>query len=234
MNAFGGLDPETSVSAAYELVGQAAEKDDAARQHFEILETPNNVAKALYSIGFVGIKHQTSGVFNFCHDGRFQDRMFEPRDKMLVHPCYWMALNLTRDALAQTASEEIFDDYVITVISETPAIRRTQLGKMMSDLELMPTGEDGARKFEEWSLKAIQIIFAGKLANAVLHPNQDATQRRDIVATNVAEQGFWHRVYDDYKSRQVIFEVKNYRVVGRDEYRQMLSYLQAHTESSDS
>jgi hypothetical protein len=74
-------------------------------------------------------------------------------------------------------------------------------------------------------LDAVKIVFAGKLRNIQLHPNKAAPQRRDIVATNHATTGVWKRIYDDYKTRQVIFEVKNYSGIGMAEYRQVQSYL---------
>ncbi len=40
----------------------------------------------------------------------------------------------------------------------------------------------------------------------------------------MAERGFWKRIRDDYHSRQVIFEVKNFEELGPDEFRQVLSY----------
>lgn len=55
--------------------------------------------------------------------------------------------------------------------------------------------------------------------------NGDAIQRRDIVGTNTGKSDAWARIEKDYRVRQVVFEVKNYASVGRDEYRQMSSYL---------
>lgn len=49
-------------------------------------------------------------------------------------------------------------------------------------------------------------------------------QQRDVVATNMATVGFWKRILEDYKSRQVIFEVKNYEEIQPDDFRQALSY----------
>ncbi|HWU39071.1 MAG TPA: hypothetical protein VN203_15590, partial [Candidatus Acidoferrum sp.] len=66
--------------------------------------------------------------------------------------------------------------------------------------------------------------FSGKLANIQRKPNPGATQQRDIVATNMAEKGFWKRVRDDYRTRQVVFEIKNYEELGPDDFRQVLSY----------
>jgi hypothetical protein len=53
-----------------------------------------------------------------------------------------------------------------------------------------------------------------------LHPNKAGVQRRDVVATNVGESPFWRRIYQDYGTRQVIFEVKNYEALTADDFRQ--------------
>jgi hypothetical protein len=44
------------------------------------------------------------------------------------------------------------------------------------------------------------------------------------VATNIAERGFWKRIYEDYRSRQAIFECKNYAELDSDDFRQVLAY----------
>ncbi|MBZ5718369.1 ATP-binding protein, partial [Haemophilus influenzae] len=38
----------------------------------------------------------------------------------------------------------------------------------------------------------------------------------------------WNRILTDYGSRQVIFEIKNYKDLGATEYRQVNSYLYKH------
>jgi hypothetical protein len=58
-----------------------------------------------------------------------------------------------------------------------------------------------------------------------LTPNGAATQRRDIVGTNASNSKVWQRIERDYGIRQMVFDAKNYQDVGRDEYRQMSTYL---------
>ena len=90
----------------------------------------------------------------------------------------------------------------------------------------IPLGPDGASGFQEWVLRAVQILFASKLSNAEIDPNPwNAPQRRDVIAANMAENGFWKRVLDDYGSRQIVFEVKNYGTLKADDYRQIAAYL---------
>ncbi|ENT3138942.1 TPA: ATP-binding protein, partial [Escherichia coli] len=57
------------------------------------------------------------------------------------------------------------------------------------------------------------------------HPNGNAVQRRDIIGTNGGKSDFWKRVLEDYKTRQVVFDAKNFEELGPSEYRQLQSYL---------
>jgi hypothetical protein len=98
---------------------------------------------------------------------------------------------------------------------------------MISEFDRMPVGDAAASDFEEWCLRAIQVVFAVQLANIELHPNGAAVQRRDVVGRNLTQSPFWKRVHEDYGVRQVIFEIKNFRELGPDEYRQMLLICRA-------
>jgi hypothetical protein len=112
------------------------------------------------------------------------------------------------------------------VRSETPEIRKRKLRELITQLHTLKEGEEDAGKFEQWCLSAVQIVFATGIVNAQLHPNKNLTQRRDVVGRNTGHTDAWRRILDDYGSRQVIFEVKNYSSdLGPGEYRQMLSYL---------
>jgi len=98
------------------------------------------------------------------------------------------------------------------------------LGQTVEELPKIAPGEENASAFEDWTLRAVKIVFAGSLSNVALHPNGAAVQRRDIIATNSADKGFWRRILEDYKSRQVVFEIKNYSELSLDDIRQLLSY----------
>lgn len=195
-------------------------------QHMEILGTAEEALRTLYSIGFLGLRQPGAGSFLFCHDGKRPDVEIATDTQVLVHPCYWIAMNLSEIALDASQAQEIHDEYDIAVTSETPEIRSRRLGQLIAELGKIPLGTEGAGRFEQWVLQAVRILFAGGLVNAELHPNRAATQRRDVVARNECEAPVWKRIYDDYQSRQVIFEVKNYDTdLGATEYRQMNSYL---------
>jgi hypothetical protein len=226
--AFGNASPELTYKEAIERLEALflnRELDAVYQREFAILETAQQGIRTLYSVGFLGTKDLASNAFVFCHDGRNPSREFQVSDKLLIHPCYWMALNVTRDMLNANEAAEIHDEYEVEVYSEAPEIRRRRISQLMGYLDRVPVGDDGAKAFEEWCHSAIKVCFSGPLRNIELHPNGNAPQRRDVVASNQSECGVWRRVLDDYGSRQIVFEVKNRLGIEPDEYRQMLGYL---------
>ncbi len=226
---FANLSPELSYAQATDVLSDlgrhATVKENVeATRDWTILQA-DGVLRVLYSVGFLGIHDASSGTFIFCHDGRNPDKDFLATDRMLIHPCYWIGLNLTKSALAPEEAEVINDEYEIKVTSITPEIRASKIGKMMAEIGSIPEGIDGASEFEDWCLSALKTIFAGHLTNIEPKPNGSAVQRRDIVGTNLSKTPVWARIWEDYQTRQVIFEAKNFKNIGRDEYRQMSTYL---------
>nr|WP_091137777.1 hypothetical protein [Nitrosospira sp. Nsp14] len=224
---FSNGSPELSIGQSCDLVLDLMGSRQApeVKQQLEILDSPQEVLRSLYSVGFLGTHDKSSGSFIFCHDGKRPDKEFSSEDRVLIHPCYWMALNLTRNTLNPNEAEEINDEYEIQISSTTPKIREARLGSIIAELGKIKHGEAGAAEFEAWVFKAVKIAFAGQLENIELHPNGAASQRRDIVALNLGKSDFWKLVREKYKSYQVIFEVKNFEDLGSTEYRQMNSYL---------
>jgi hypothetical protein len=217
------------------LVSDASEKIDrvledpnlsaAVLQHLRIIGPAEDIAKALYGVGFLGILDRQHNTWVFSHDGKRPDKQIRAEDHLMVHPCYWNALNIQSSDLEQGVAEQIFDEYEITIYSQSREERATRLGRLISELTGIPIGQEGAEAFEDWCKRVIEIAFAKELTNIELHANGSAVQRRDIVATNQGVRGFWKRVRDDYKTRQVVFEVKNFAEIGVEEYRQVNGYL---------
>jgi hypothetical protein len=136
-----------------------------------------------------------------------------------------MALNSKKSEVEPEQAEDIYDEYDIEISSETPGIRNKKLLALIDHLDAIPEGGDGDSDFEIWCHKVIRICFAKSLRNVELKPNKLARQRRDVVATNLGEQGAWKRVREDYGVRQVVFEVKNYKGMTAADYQQIQSYL---------
>lgn len=226
--AFWNGPPIYRLSDVSDLILGVIRKDDYCapeQQQYAIFADAIDAVRALYSVGFVGIKEEGSEATVFCHDGRRPDRDFTEVDEIMVHPCYWMALNLTKRELHEDAASAINDEYDVRVKSETPELRRKSLGQLESELNGIAIGAGGAYAFEEWCFRVIRILFSGGLRNIVLHPNRIGLQRRDIVGTNHGSTAFWGRVLKTYDSSQVVFEVKNFSELDRDAFFQINSYL---------
>lgn len=192
---------------------------------FAIFNSGRQIYDALYSIGFFGYKEEEGAGHIFCHDGSpGTDREPGPDNEIIIHPCYWKYLGLTTEIPEHQMMVRINDEYQAHGRAEAVDYRTKQIGQIVDELPQLPMGKEGANEFEKWVSRAIAVLFAGKLINIELHPNKDAIQRRDVVATNMTMEGFWHRILQDYDSRQVIFEVKNYAELKIDDFRQVLSY----------
>lgn len=198
-------------------------------QHWRILGDSSEILRSLYSIGFLGLKSETTQAYTFCHDGKTTDVEFATGCTILIHPCYWMALNITDnpvDATDVAAINDEYDELKIEVASFSKEQRSRRLGMLIADLGAIDEGELSAAQFEKWCKEAIAIVYSGALSNVDLHVNGAAVQRRDVVGRNDGTRPAWKRILDDFESRQVIFEIKNFsHDLGPDEFRQMGSYL---------
>ena len=229
VSVFGSVKPELSLEIIEELTDSLPARDDlgqAEAQTLMILSSPEDIVHALYSVGFLGIWNAGASSWVFSHDGKSSDFSVDKSSRILIHPCYWIALNLQEEGLADGEIQQIHDEYDIEVRSETPEIRKHRLGQFIEELNALSEGEADAAQFEDWCLNAIRIVFATGIVNAELHPNKNLTQRRDVVGRNTGNTETWKRIHEDYGSRQIVFEAKNYSTdLGPAEYRQMLSYL---------
>ena len=227
VSSFRGSSSNISVQKAREILSGILEKDDhdlRVQRSLSIFANATELLQSLYGVGFIGIEDNTTNSFVFCHDGREPARDIEGNARLLIHPCYWLALNVQEDDELEHV-EEIYDEYDIEISSITDEQRKTRIGKMLEEIKEIAPGKDDAREFEEWCLRAIRLLFAGTLVNIELHPNKDGRQQRDIIATNMCETPVWERVYQDYQSRQIVFEVKNFAEIEQDEFRQINTYL---------
>jgi hypothetical protein len=225
--ALGELGPQFSVLDANDALEGLKNRttDIQLAQHFAILGEPEEILKSLYGIGFVGLIDKHSGNAIFSHDGKRPDRLFDESSMLLIHPCYRAAIGITQHSIDSNIAEQIYDEYDITISSEVKEQRNKAIGRLISELDSIEKGNDDATLFEDWVKRAIELIAARKLLNIQLRPNGNASSRRDIVATSMALDGFWRRIREDYGSRQIIFEVKNYEKLSADEYRQCSAYL---------
>lgn len=227
-SAFSSGASEMTLVEAANKVRPILEKDDHSpllQKDLAIFKDSMQVLQRLYGIGFLGIYDNKASSFVFCHDGRDPAKEVDSDAKILIHPCYWLALNLSEKTLDVDQAGEIYDEYDIEISSISEEQRNARIGQIIEEIKSIGHGHEGCSSFEEWCFQAIKLIFAGSLSNVELHPNKNGRQQRDILATNMESTPVWKRIFRDYGARQVVFEIKNYKDVGGDEYRQMNTYL---------
>lgn len=219
--------PVAQIVSHLETVSQTSDYSDFASRDLVLFENGGEMFSALYSVGFVGVKDDTSGNYMFCHDGTMTAlaTLGGSRDT-LVHPCYWKALGIAvTDAESEDVVLRVNDEYKVPLTDEPHALRIQRLGRLPEELGSIPEGKAGSRDFEAWVLRAVRLLFSGSLANAEMKPNPaNALNQRDVVATNATTTPFWRRVHEDYEARQVVFECKNYSALTPDDFRQVLDY----------
>ena len=196
---------------------------------FALLGTGGEAFFALYSVGFLGLEKTSTGALQFCHDGSPAEiDAIKTDQRCCVHPCYWKALNIQSELVEENILIQVYDENQPPDSNSLSDLRTKRIGQIISKLPQMSVGHKDAHAFEKWTLQAVQMLFSGKLSNAELKANGDAIQRRDVIATNCAAEGFWKRIREDYDSRQVVFEVKNFSDLKIDNFRQALSYSGEH------
>jgi len=220
-----------AVATYSEVVGalqdtiESSKHRDRASADFALMNDGEELFHALYSIGFIGLQDEHSNSVRFCHDGSSSDlASVRSGDRAMIHPCYWKALDARPGEVAPEILVDVHDEYEVPKTDEVKDQRKRLLGQLISELPKMETGNAHASDFEDWVFRVAKILFSGTLQNPELKPNPSAVQQRDVVATNMAQTGFWRRVRDDYQSRQVVFEVKNYVDLKIEDYRQAVTY----------
>jgi hypothetical protein len=207
-----------------DMLIESSSYDKPENSDFALFGSGGQILQALYGVGFIGLENKTRDGYIFCHDGSRSNLDLSSDLHIIVHPCYWKALDLQTTLPANDFVIQVNDEYDLRSCADIKDLRVRQLGQIIAELPRLPHGKEGSGQFEDWVFRAVKILFSGKLKNPELKPNPEAVMQRDIVATNMAPSGFWRRVYEDFETRQMIFEVKNYESIRLDDYRQVLSY----------
>ena len=225
-DVFRNAKPEFTVEdarAALQPVLSSTKYTTAVMQEFAILAEPIDVLRALYGIGFIGIR-DSQDRFVFCHDGNSPDKGIGGDEVFLVHPCYWMALNIVGDPLSPDAASDIHDeaegrgDYDIAVTEPNIDQRAAKLGEQIARLGNIPAGEAGQRDFEKWALQAVQTVFAGSLGDLKLWGPSQAQHGNYVWAVNYGRSESWKALITDFGCSQVLFRVCNSDMVPRCVY----------------
>jgi hypothetical protein len=148
---------------------------------------------------------------------------------MSIHPSYWDALDLL-DVLV-TEFGEGNDFGRLGIIGDFPgALNFEQYQNNLVDLndalKHVPVGTAGAYQFESLVGQVLELCFFRVLFNVEAQSRDVAgTVRRDWIASNRGEAGFWEMVRHRHCASQVIFECKNYEQLDADDFHQAGYYM---------
>jgi hypothetical protein len=193
---------------------------------------PELLIGLLYTIGFVGIRtNDKEIVYKSTESPLASMPMITHRSTMVIHPTYRDALsiqprlitNLGDDVRLQRSGIVIDLPESVSLFDYTKEIKRLQ-----GTLATLPTGDTAGadKKFEDLIGDVIKYCFFKALTN-VQPRSRDLSGKviRDWVAANHTAIGFWQMVRQQYDATQVIWECKNYRELGAEDFHQISYYM---------
>lgn len=100
------------------------------------------------------------------------------------------------------------------------------LAELLDEIRLIKPGHAHQSRYEDWIGKAILLCFSQALKNLESQRRDlEGQVRRDWIASNRAEKGFWEMVRTRYDATQVVFECKNYKRLAADDFHQIAYYM---------
>ena len=172
------------------------------QEELTILGEPREALRLLYSIGFLGILGSPSHAYAFCHDGRSSQKEITNDDRLLIHPCYWMALNLSTCLQDRSNPEDIHDEYDITVTEDTIKHRTKRLVGIAEALN----NTDQVTLLHTAIMQALKVVFSRALLDMEAGSSRHKSDTLDtIVALNTGQTPTWERIREDYETRHVLF-----------------------------
>jgi hypothetical protein len=185
--------------------------------------------RLLYNIGFVGLqKPGAEPQFRALGPQETSPPAISDEDEVVVHKCYWDALDLRDVLIRELPEDRAFGD--IGVLYDLPGgldpvgyqDRLEVLGQRLGSI---PLGEPGAADFEAAVGEVIKLCFFRALENVEHRVRDDeGVVIRDWVASNRAQTGFWAVMRQRYDATQVIWECKNYTGLKASDFHQVSYY----------
>jgi hypothetical protein len=90
-------------------------------------------------------------------------------------------------------------------------VQKTSGSYLCSEIKAIPSGKPAAKKFEAKVLEALRYIFDGDLtAWSPQKSTVGGLSIYDVIARVISENDFWKTIVNQFRSRYIIFEFKNY------------------------
>jgi hypothetical protein len=212
-----------------DLISNVLMKDDhelSKQRDLSFIEEPFQVIKRLYSIGFLGVFKESESLYVFSHDGRESESEIGAKAQLMIHPCYWLALNITDQALDSSNVTEVHDEYDVKLINDGGAeLRRKRVGQLLEEVKDIEIEGDFSSRYEDWCIEAIKLIFAGSLSNIQFLARGQQGLSRDIIANNAHSSDFWIKFLEAYSAKKVLFKIVNDSDLSKKDYVDIAQHL---------
>ncbi len=100
--------------------------------------------------------------------------------------------------------------------------------RILSDIRKLPSGKtnNADKKYEDLIVKLMASILYPHLDFADAQSRTDSgAQIRDLIFYNNRSYPFLQEIYDEYKSKQIVMEIKNVAEIERDHINQLNRYM---------
>jgi len=193
--------------------------------------TPDTFVKWLFGIGFVGIRRKGHDRVDFRSLGARSSiaPTLDATASVVVHPTFVEALGL-QDKVVGSLDETISLQAQGLLIDLPEAIDlkgyQDSLNHLLKQIKQIERGTEQQAEFEDWVGEVVRLCFFRALTN--LAPQQrdfEGRVRRDWIAANRAQAGFWEMVRGRYQATQVLVECKNYSELQASDFHQVVYYM---------
>ncbi len=190
--------------------------------------------RLLYDIGFFGLlvprrQGEPRVVFRSLGPRDTTPPPIDNRTDISIHPSYWESLDLLDVLVTEFGPGNEFGQ--LGVIADFPGAQdatqyRQNLEELNNALKSIAIGAETAAYFEQLVGQVLELCFFRVLYNVEPQSRDVAgTVRRDWMASNRGEGGFWEMVRHQYGASQVVFECKNYEKLDSDDFHQAQYYM---------
>jgi hypothetical protein len=190
---------------------------------------PDRFIQLFYDIGFVGIKQDESIQFRSLGPQATTPPPISTTTSVVVHPSYAEALNLQNTVIGNLDESIPFrKDGIVIELPDAINLNEynDRLTTLIEGLKNLPHGDTTAKQFEDIVGEAIKLCFFRSLTN--IEPrvrNYNGRVIRDWIAANHAPSGFWEMIRQKYKATQIVWECKNYGILGAEDFQQASYYM---------
>lgn len=232
LSKFYGLGTEYTITAIDDFSKKLlldSEVKDACQSWIYSYSSPELLIRLLYSLGFFGIRNDGLIVFKSSESTLAMMPTLTDTSKVVIHPTYIDALSL-HDALVNQIGDEVQlrQSGIVADLPESTSlgVYNAKLIALQKKLREMSCGDEQAADFERLIEELLRLCFHRPLTN-VQPKARDLSGKviRDIVAANHSTIPFWAMLRQKYGATQIIFECKNYKDLGSDDFQQAAYYM---------